>query len=105
MSMYCVIFVTCPDKKGADKIVDALLKKKLIACANVVSNVKSKYWWKGKIESSDETLVIMKTKRRLFSATKKEIKALHPYDVPEIICMRIAEGSKDYLNWIKDVTK
>lgn len=100
-----MIFVTCPDRKSANKIADALLKKKLIVCANIVSNVKSKYWWKGKIESSDETMLIMKTKRKLFSTAKKEIKSLHPYDVPEIICVRIAEGSKDYLNWIGSMTK
>lgn len=100
-----MIFVTCPHRKSANKIADALLKKKLIACANIVSNLKSKYWWKGKIESSDETLLIMKTKRKLFNTAKKEIKSLHPYDVPEIICVRIAEGSKDYLNWVKGATK
>lgn len=103
--MYCMIFVTCPSKKVANTVVDALLKKKLIACANVLPGVKSKYWWKGKIESSAEVLIIMKTKSKLFDAAQKEIKALHPYDVPEIVCVKVDKGSKDYLKWIKDVTK
>ena len=103
--MYCVIFVTCPNKKVANKIVDSLLRKKLIACANIVAGVKSKYWWKGKIERSTEVLIIMKTKQNLFDGVKKEILASHPYDVPEIICVKIDKGSKGYLNWIKGVTK
>jgi periplasmic divalent cation tolerance protein len=95
----------CPNKATANKIVDVLLKKKFIACANILPGVTSKYWWKGKIEKSDEVLVMMKTRRTLFGKVKKEIKSLHPYDVPEVICVRIAEGSKNYLKWIKDVTK
>ena len=101
----CIIFTTCPDKKTANKIADALLKKKLVACANILPGVTSKYWWKGKIEKSNEVLVIMKTRRSLFGKAKRQIEALHPYDVPEILCVRIAEGSRDYLKWIKDVTK
>ncbi len=101
---YCIIFVTCPNKKAANKIVGTLLKKKLIACANVLSGVKSKYRWKGKIKSSSEVLIIMKTKSKLFNAVKKEIKSLHSYKVPEIICVKIDKGLKNYLKWIKDVT-
>lgn len=103
--MYCIIFMTCPDKRVANKIADVLLKKKLIACANIVPNIKSKYWWKGKIEQSAEILVMMKTKQKLFDAAKKEISALHPYDVPEIVCVKINKGSEDYLDWIKGVTR
>lgn len=105
MSMECMIFTTCPDKKTANKIADALLKKKLVACANILPGVTSKYWWKGKIERSREVMMIMKTRRSLFGKAKKEIQSLHLYDVPEILCVRIAEGSKDYLKWIKNVTK
>lgn len=103
--MYCIIFMTCPDKRIANKITDVLLKKKLIACANIGPNIKSKYWWEGKIEQSSEILVMMKTKQKLFNAAKKEIKLLHPYDVPEILCVKINKGLKDYLDWIKSVTR
>jgi len=103
--MYCMIFVACPSEKVADKIADTLLKKKLIACANIVPGVKSKYWWKGKIEMSGETLMMMKTKQSLFDKVEKEVRALHPYDVPEVICMKIDKGSKDYLGWVNKVTK
>lgn len=103
--MHCIIFTTCPNKKVANNIIDTLLKKKLIACANVLPGVKSKYLWKGKIKSSTEVLMIIKTKSKLFNAVKKEIKSLHSYKVPEIVCVKIDKGSKDYLKWVKDVTR
>lgn len=103
--MYCMIFVTCPNKKVANKIADTLLRKKLIACANILPNVKSKYWWKEKVEKSTEVLVVMKTKSKLFDDAKKEIKSLHTYSVPEIVCVKIDKGANEYLKWIKGVTK
>lgn len=103
--MFCVVFVTCPNEKCAGKIVNVLLKKRLIACANILPNVKSRYWWKGKIEKNDEVLVMMKTRQKLFDKVKKEIKVLHPYEVPEIICVKIDKGLDTYLKWIKSVTK
>lgn len=103
--MYCIIFVTCSNSSVANKIVDMLLKKKLIACANVLLNVKSKYWWKGKIESSNEVLVLMKTKFALFDEVRRVIKSLHPYEVPEIICVKIEKGSKEYLKWVEGATE
>lgn len=102
---YCIIFTTCPNKTTANKIADALLKKRLVACANILPGITSRYWWKGKVEKSREVMVMMKTRRWLFGKVKKEIESMHPYDVPEIVCVRIAEGSKDYMEWIKDVTK
>ncbi len=98
------LFVTCPNHKYAEKISEILLKKKLIACANLLPT-KSKYWWKGRIEKHLEVLMILKTKTKLYSRIKNEIKRLHPYDSPEIISFKIDKGNKDYLNWISEVVK
>ncbi len=101
-SVYVVIFVTCPTKGGADKIIDCLLRKKLIACGSVSTPIKSYFWWKGKIDLACEYLVTLKTKRSLFKKIVLETKRIHPYEVPEIIALPITAGSDDYLGWIED---
>ena len=97
-----MVFVTVPDKKTADGIIKAVLKKRLAACVNVVKNIDSFYWWKGKIERSKELLLIMKTVKSNFALLKRSVKDAHPYEVPEIISVEISEGSKEYLDWVKE---
>ena len=98
--MYIVIFVTTKDVKQAQKIADGLLKDKLVACANIITGVKSLFWWEGKIDSSKEALLVLKTKKTLFNKVATKVKLLHSYQTPEIIALPIAAGSKDYLKWI-----
>ena len=100
-----IVLVTCPDNKSADTVSKAVLKEKLAACASTISGVKSKFWWKGKIDSSEEVLIIFKTKENLFKSLEKVVKDNHPYDVPEIIAIPIKKGSDDYLKWIDDETE
>jgi periplasmic divalent cation tolerance protein len=94
----------CASKKEADKILNVLLKKRLIACANMISGVGSKFWWGRKIEKAKEVIIVMKARLEKFSAIEKEIKHLHSYEVPEIIAIPIVAGSKRYLKWIEEVT-
>lgn len=103
--MYCIVFVTCPNNKVANKIANILLKKKLAACINILPKIESMYWWEGKIEKSNESLMIIKTKSGLLKKVENEIKKIHPYEVPEVISIKIDRGSEKYLNWIKRVTK
>lgn len=104
--MYCIIFVTCPsDKTAKKKIANILLKEKLVACINIIPKVKSLYWWKGKIEKSDEILMLIKSKIKLFDEIKEKIKKNHPYEVPEIFYIKIEKGLEKYLEWINEVTK
>ena len=65
-TQYIVILVTAKDKKEAGKIARGLLEAKLIACANIVEGVQSLFWWQGKIDSSEEVLLVLKTKKVLF---------------------------------------
>lgn len=104
-AVYCVVYTMCPNEAVAHDIADTLLRKKLVACANLVTGVKSRYWWKGRIEERDEVLVILKTRSHLFDDVKHGITQVHPYDVPELICTRIDDGSAAYLGWIADVTR
>ncbi|AKL98261.1 divalent-cation tolerance protein CutA [Endomicrobium proavitum] len=98
---FLTVFVTVPNLKTANKITDIVLKNKLCACVSVLKNADSYYWWKNKITRSREALLIMKTSRKNFRKLEKQIKDVHPYEVPEIVSFKIDKASKDYLNWIK----
>jgi periplasmic divalent cation tolerance protein len=98
-----VVLVTCGSVKEARMIARALVERKLAACVNILpSAVESIYLWKGKVESAKEFLLVIKTARRQFSAVESEVRRLHSYEVPEIIALPIATGSRDYLSWIAD---
>jgi periplasmic divalent cation tolerance protein len=102
--MYIITLVTVPNQKTAKKIADIVLDNKLAACVNVLSGLKSYFWWQGKKDIADEILLIIKTKKGLFNKLAKTIKSIHPYDTPEIIAIPIIKGYKPYLDWIDSVT-
>lgn len=97
--MHVSLYVTAGSKREARRIATALLKARLVACANIFP-VESHYWWKGKLESARETAIIMKTTERLARRAIAEVKRLHSYDVPCAVAWRIASGDPDYLAWV-----
>ena len=99
-TQYIVVLVTAKDKKEAAKIAKGLLEAKLIACANIVGGIQSLFWWQGKIDSSKEVLLVLKTKKILFKKLTAQVKSLHSYQTPEIIALAVVDGSADYLRWI-----
>lgn len=100
--MYIIILITVPDKKEARNIAAALVRKKLAACVNIVDRIESLYWWKGKVERAKETLLVIKSKSAKLPAIIKTVKAMHSYEVPEIIALPIEAGEKKYLRWIDE---
>ena len=97
-----VIFVTTSSHAEADKITAVLLEAKKAACVNIVPAVRSRYWWKGTIESAEEVLLIIKTKTSAAAAVIELVKKNHSYSVPEIIALPIVAGNEDYLKWIDE---
>ena len=93
-----VVLITAPRGKGAD-IARALVEERLAACVNVVSGVRSIYWWKGNIEDEGEDLLIVKTKKCLLSRLKAKVREIHPYSVPEIVALTPEDVLEDYLAW------
>jgi periplasmic divalent cation tolerance protein len=89
--------------KTARALAKAALSAKLIACANLVPKVESHYWWRGKIESGAEVLMIFKTRKARLAALEKLILAKHPYDTPEFLVLPLVAGSKKYLDWLAAV--
>ncbi|MFH0797311.1 MAG: divalent-cation tolerance protein CutA [Candidatus Omnitrophota bacterium] len=92
--------ITAGSKKEAEKIKDVLLAEKLVACVNIISGIKSYFWWKGKIDSCPEVLLLAKTQRKIFPGIVRAVKKVHSYEVPEIIALPIIAGSQDYLDWL-----
>lgn len=97
---YIIVLVTTASKTEAETIAQRLLEAKLIACANIVGPVQSHFLWSGKIDDTEEYLVLMKSHRDLFEKLSDAVKALHSYEVPEIIAVPIVDGSKAYLDWL-----
>ena len=100
-----VIFVTTSSPAEARKIGRALVEEKLVACANIVPQVRSIYRWQGKIRDESEALMVLKTRSGQVQKIIKKVRSLHSYTVPEIIALPIVAGSKDYLRWIYEVTR
>jgi periplasmic divalent cation tolerance protein len=98
-----VVLVTCRKAAEARRIGRVLVEARLAACANVLeAPVQSVYRWKGKVETTGECLVVIKTSRRLFPALQAQIERLHSYEVPEVIALPILAGSRRYLRWLEE---
>jgi periplasmic divalent cation tolerance protein len=100
------VLVTAPDKSTARKLARAALTSKLIACANLIPEVESHYWWKEKVERGKEVLMLLKTTLGQVKPLEKLIVSLHPYDTPEFLVLTIKSGNRRYLAWLtKSVIK
>ncbi len=104
MTQYLVCFVTIDNPDLALEIARSLVQQGLVACVNIVPQVKSIYLWKGEICENTELLMIMKTKHGLFSRLSATVKEMHPYEVPEVVAIAITDGLPDYLAWIEEST-
>lgn len=97
---YCICFITTDSTDVAQKIARDIVEEKLAACVNIISKIESIYRWQGKIENSQELLLIIKTKTILIKDIIKFVKDRHNYSVPEIIFTPIIDGNEEYLDWI-----
>ncbi len=97
--------MTASSIEEADLISNSLLEKKLIACSNIINDMKSTFWWSGNIQKENEVLIIAKSTKALLDNIIAEVKSLHSYDVPEILAIPILGGNPDYLGWIIEETK
>ncbi len=100
-----VVLVTASSQEEAERIGRRLVEDRLAACANVVPNLRSLFFWEGKLCQENEVLLIIKSTRGKFGKLAECVKGLHSYSVPEIIALPIAAGSAAYLKWVRESTK
>jgi periplasmic divalent cation tolerance protein len=97
-----LLLSTVPTREDGDRIAQALVAERLAACVNVVPGLVSTYRWKGAVERADELLLLVKTRAEMVEDLGARLRALHPYDVPELIVLPIVGGLEAYLGWITD---
>ncbi len=95
-----IVLTTCPDAEIAETIARSLVADGLAACVNILAPVRSIYTWKGKVETAEEYLLLVKSQRAQYGAIEQRILTLHPYELPEIVAVPIASGLTEYLAWL-----
>jgi len=99
-----IVLVTASSTKEATKIAKAMIHEKRAACASILPAITSIYHWQGKIQKSREALLILKTTRRQYSDLEKSICAMHSYEIPEVISIRVNKGLPQYIDWVMGET-
>jgi periplasmic divalent cation tolerance protein len=95
-----IVLSTAGSEDEAQKIARYLVEHQLAACVNIVPRIESIYRWQGKVESSQEWLLLIKTSAEYFPRVRDAIRELHSYDLPECIAIAIEDGSPEYLDWL-----
>ena len=106
MNDYKLFYMTCKNKVEANKIAYALVKKDLVACANIIPNIKSYFKWNNKkVNIIKESVLIGKTVKKNINKIILYVKKISSYDCPCVVFVDIKNGNKDFLSWIKSSTK
>ena len=102
----CVqVSTTLPDEATAQQFGRRLVEERLAACAQIAGPISSTYWWEGQVQEASEWSCHLKTTSAVSAELSRRIRALHPYEVPEIIVLAIKEGDASYLKWIGDTVR
>jgi periplasmic divalent cation tolerance protein len=94
------VITTTETRAYAQAIADTVVAKRLTACVQIIGPITSTYWWQGEIETAEEWLCLIKTRRDLYEELEQAIREVHPYDVPEILAVPVVAGSQSYLDWL-----
>lgn len=98
------VYVTVATRDEALNIGRTVVEERLAACANVIDGMASVYWWQGKVETTTEAVLILKSRAPLIERLTARVKALHSYSVPCVAALPIEAGNPDYLRWIETET-
>lgn len=105
MSEFIQVLTSIDSREKAEEISRKLLEARLAACIQIIGPIKSMYWWRGVIESSQEWLCFIKTRVDMYKNVEEMIRSLHSYEVPEIIVLPIIQGFQKYLEWMSNELK
>lgn len=100
MTEYIQVSTAIDSEEGAQKIAEALVSTRLAACVHVAGPIQSTYRWQGQMERAQEWVCTAKTRQALYQEVEQAIRAIHPYEEPEIVAIPILAGSQGYLDWI-----
>jgi len=95
---------TTASAEAAAALADALVRRRLAACAHVAGPIRSTYWWEGEVQTDEEYVVVLKTRSALAGQLEAAITELHDYDVPAVLVVEVAGGARPYLDWIRAET-
>jgi periplasmic divalent cation tolerance protein len=104
MTEFIEVHTTIDSIEAAQKMAEVIVSKRLAACVQVSGPITSIYWWQGKIEHTEEWVCTAKTQRALYSDLEQAIRAVHSYDVPEILAVDVLTGNPAYLDWVVQET-
>lgn len=96
-----IVFCNTPDQACAEHLAALLVEERLAACVNIMAPCRSVYRWEGKTESVSEVPLMIKTCDEVYARLEARLCALHPYQVPEILACKIADGLTSYLTWVE----
>ncbi|HSQ08203.1 MAG TPA: divalent-cation tolerance protein CutA [Chromatiaceae bacterium] len=99
-----IVLCTCPDADVAGRIATALVSEGLAACVNALPGVTSVYLWEGSVQTDTEVQLLIKTTAARLPALTDRVRALHPYELPEVIAVPVTGGLPDYLQWVQQCT-
>ena len=99
-----LVLTNLPDRDSAEKLAGQLVDQRQAACVNILAPCTSIYHWQGKTESAQEIPLLIKTTEERYAALEQTIRALHPYELPEIIHVPVTGGLPAYLNWVSEET-
>jgi len=102
---FVVVLVTTANAEEGARLGRTLVEERLAACANVIGPMRSIYRWQGAVEDAEEHLVLLKARGADVAAVEARVRALHSYDVPEVLALPVTAGSASYLAWLADATK
>jgi periplasmic divalent cation tolerance protein len=99
-----LVITNLPDVESARALSTQLVEQRLAACVNILAPCHSLYRWEGKLEEAEEVPLLIKTSAARYAALEEAIRAYHPYELPEIVAVRIEKGLPDYLAWVAAAT-
>src|SRR4051812_42177451 len=100
-----VVLTNLPDRASAEKLADSLVEKRMAACVNILAPCRSVYRWKDAVQHDEEHPVLIKTTDDRYAELEKAIRAVHPYELPEIVAVPVERGLPAYLDWVNNETR
>jgi periplasmic divalent cation tolerance protein len=95
-----LVLTNLPDRAAAESLAEALITEQLAACVNILAPCRSVYRWQGSVQHDEEHPLLIKTTEERYAALEQAIRARHPYELPEIVAVRIERGLAAYLDWL-----